>query len=216
MIEITPWEMAQARHIDESAAFAQDDRGGAARPRRADEPARAPAGAVPRARRGEHAGRAGRDGFHLESRRKKQRLAADDHQAALVQALLDGILRYRERRRREPDEPAPTPRDSPRLAVLRDCGGAGSCSSGCRAGTAMRAARPTTAAAATTATPAAAVAQDHRHTLLHRRRRDGARAGAAGGAVRRDRRRAGACDRRSAARRRGAAGIGDSRGRRPA
>ena len=57
-----PWDMAQARHIDQSAAFARAIEGVAARAR-ADESARAAAGAVPRARRREHAGGARRDGL---------------------------------------------------------------------------------------------------------------------------------------------------------
>ena len=66
-IEVILWEMAQARHIEQSAALAHGRRGVAARAR-ADEPARHSAGAVPRARRRQHAGGAGRDGLHHQSR----------------------------------------------------------------------------------------------------------------------------------------------------
>ena len=62
--------MAQARYIEESAALAQADRSGAARAG-ADEPARDSAGAVPRARRRQHAGRARRDGLHHQRRAGK-------------------------------------------------------------------------------------------------------------------------------------------------
>ena len=54
--------LAQARHIEQSAVFARAIEG-ALRERVADEPARAAAGAVPRPRRRQHAGGAGRDGL---------------------------------------------------------------------------------------------------------------------------------------------------------
>ena len=93
-IEITPWEMAQARHIPASTAFAQAiegamrDRGVAMSPRALQQaPFRVLVGANMPAVLVEM-------GF-LTNATEEQRLAADDHQAALVQALLDGILRYR-------------------------------------------------------------------------------------------------------------------------
>ena len=61
-IDLILWDMAQARHLDESAAFAVLVEEELRRARR-DEPEPDPAGAVPRARRGEHAGRARRDGL---------------------------------------------------------------------------------------------------------------------------------------------------------
>ena len=69
-IEVILWEMAQARYIEESAVLAKEVEAGAARAR-ADEPARDSAGAVPRAGRREHAGRARRDGLHHATRTRK-------------------------------------------------------------------------------------------------------------------------------------------------
>ena len=66
-IDVILWEMAQARHIEQSAALATAVEA-SLRAARADEPARHPAGAVPRARRRQHAGGARRDGLHHQSR----------------------------------------------------------------------------------------------------------------------------------------------------
>ena len=86
--------MAQARHIPASTAFAQAiegamrDRGVPLSPRALQQaPFRVLVGANMPAVLVEM-------GF-LTNAAEEQRLAADDHQAALVQALLDGILRYR-------------------------------------------------------------------------------------------------------------------------
>ncbi len=62
--------MAQARYIEAVGGARASGRGVAARAR-ADEPARDPAGAVPRARRRQHAGRARRDGLHHQRRAGK-------------------------------------------------------------------------------------------------------------------------------------------------
>jgi N-acetylmuramoyl-L-alanine amidase len=93
-IEITPWEMAQARHIAESTAFARTieaalrDRGVPMSPRALQQaPLRVLVGANMPAVLVEM-------GF-LSNPQEEKRLAGDDHQAALVQALLDGVLRYR-------------------------------------------------------------------------------------------------------------------------
>ena len=93
-IEITPWEMAQARHIPESTMFARAleaslrDRGVPMNPRALQQaPFRLLVGANMPAVLIEM-------GF-LTNAQEAQRLATDGHQSALVQALLDGILRYR-------------------------------------------------------------------------------------------------------------------------
>ena len=93
-IEITPWEIAQARHIAESTAFARAmeaalrARGISMSPRALQQgPFRVLVGANMPAVLVEM-------GF-LTNAQEEQRLAGDDHQSALVQALLDGILRYR-------------------------------------------------------------------------------------------------------------------------
>ena len=70
------------------------DRERAARPR-ADEPAVAAAGAVPRAGRRQHAGRARRDRAFSPTRSRNSSSLADEHQNALAQALVDGIVRFR-------------------------------------------------------------------------------------------------------------------------
>ena len=93
-IEITPWEMAQARHIEQSTAFARAveaslrDRGVPMSPRALQQaPFRVLVGANMPAVLVEL-------GF-LTNPQEEQKLASDAHQGALVQALLDGILRYR-------------------------------------------------------------------------------------------------------------------------
>jgi N-acetylmuramoyl-L-alanine amidase len=93
-IEITPWEMAQARHVPESTTFARAieaalrERGVPMSPRALQQgPFRVLVGANMPAVLIEL-------GF-LTNPQEEQRLAADNHQSALVQALLDGILRYR-------------------------------------------------------------------------------------------------------------------------
>lgn len=93
-IEITPWEMAQARHIADSTAFARAieaalrERGVTMSPRALQQaPLRVLVGANMPAVLVEM-------GF-LTNAQEEQRLAGDEHQNALVQALLDGIVRYR-------------------------------------------------------------------------------------------------------------------------
>jgi N-acetylmuramoyl-L-alanine amidase len=93
-IEITPWELAQAGHIEQSTAFARAiegtlrERGIPMSPRALQQaPLRALVGANMPAVLIEL-------GF-LTNAQEEQRLASDNHQAALVQGLLDGILRYR-------------------------------------------------------------------------------------------------------------------------
>jgi N-acetylmuramoyl-L-alanine amidase len=92
-IEITPWEMAQARHIDQSAAFARaveaalhDRVPMSARPLQ-QAPLRVLVGANMPAVLVEM-------GF-LTNPREEQQLAGDERQNTIAQALVDGILRYR-------------------------------------------------------------------------------------------------------------------------
>jgi N-acetylmuramoyl-L-alanine amidase len=92
-IEIIPWELAQARYIDQSTAFAHAVEG-ALRDRvqmnsRALQqgPFRVLVGANMPAVLVEL-------GF-LTNSQEEQLLLADDHQAALAQALVDGVVRYR-------------------------------------------------------------------------------------------------------------------------
>ena len=108
-IEIMPWEMAQARYIDQSAAFAQRDRRRAARAR-ADEPARAAAGAVPRAGRRQHAGRARRARLPHQRRSRNSSSRATSTRTRSSQALVDGIVRYRAATAGARDDAAPLSR----------------------------------------------------------------------------------------------------------
>jgi N-acetylmuramoyl-L-alanine amidase len=92
-IEIIPWEMAQARYIDQSAAFAhameaalRDRVPMSPRPLQ-QAPFRVLVGANMPAVLVEL-------GF-LTNTQQEQQLLADDHQSALTQALVDGIVRYR-------------------------------------------------------------------------------------------------------------------------
>jgi len=92
-IEVVLWEMAQARHIEQSAAFAKaieaslrervpmSPRSLQQAPFRVLVGANMPAVLV-------------EIGF-LTNPQQEQRLASDDYQNALVQALVDGIVRYR-------------------------------------------------------------------------------------------------------------------------
>ena len=66
-IDLILWETAQARYLEQSASLAGFIEQ-ALRDARRDEPARGAAGAVPRAGRRQHAGRAGRDRLPLERR----------------------------------------------------------------------------------------------------------------------------------------------------
>jgi N-acetylmuramoyl-L-alanine amidase len=92
-IEIIPWELAQARYIGQSAAFARAMEGAlrervpmSARPLQ-QAPFRVLVGVNMPAVLVEL-------GF-LSNTQQEQQLLADDHQAALAQALVDGIVRYR-------------------------------------------------------------------------------------------------------------------------
>ena len=92
-IEITPWEMAQARHIDQSGLFAKavedalrervpmNTRALQQAPFRVLVGANMPAVLVEL-------------GF-LTNAQQEQQLASDEHQNVLVQALVEGIVRYR-------------------------------------------------------------------------------------------------------------------------
>jgi N-acetylmuramoyl-L-alanine amidase len=92
-IEIIPWEMAQARYIDQSGAFA-----------RAVEEAlreRVPMSTRPlqqapfRVLVGANMPAVLVELGFLTNPQQEQQLLADDHQSALTQALLDGIVRFR-------------------------------------------------------------------------------------------------------------------------
>lgn len=93
-IEITPWEMAQARHIPASTTFAQAIEA-ALRDRGVPISARALQQAPFRVLVGANMPAVLVEMGFLTNATEEQRLASDDHQAALVQALLEGILRYR-------------------------------------------------------------------------------------------------------------------------
>jgi N-acetylmuramoyl-L-alanine amidase len=92
-IEIIPWEMAQARYIDQSAAFARSVEAALhdrvpMNPRPLQQaPFRVLVGANMPAVLVEL-------GF-LTNAQQEQRLLADDYQGALAQAIVDGIVRYR-------------------------------------------------------------------------------------------------------------------------
>jgi N-acetylmuramoyl-L-alanine amidase len=93
-IEITPWEMAQARHIAESTTFARAIEG-ALRERGIPMSPRALQQAPFRVLVGANMPAVLVEMGFLTNAQEEQRLAGDQHQNALVQALLDGILRYR-------------------------------------------------------------------------------------------------------------------------
>ena len=92
-IEITPWELAQARHIDQSAAFARAIEG-ALRERVPMSP-RALQQAPFRVLVGANMPAVLVELGFLTSPPQEQQLASDEHQNALVQALVEGIVRYR-------------------------------------------------------------------------------------------------------------------------
>jgi N-acetylmuramoyl-L-alanine amidase len=93
-IEITPWELAQARHIPESTTFARSIEA-ALRDRGVPMSARALQQAPFRVLVGANMPAVLVELGFLTNAQDEQRLAADDQQNAIVQALLDGILRYR-------------------------------------------------------------------------------------------------------------------------
>jgi N-acetylmuramoyl-L-alanine amidase len=92
-IEITPWEMAQARYIGQSAAFAQAIEG--ALRERVPMSARALQQAPFRVLVGANMPAVLVEMGFLTNAQQEQQLASDEHQNVLVQALLEGIVRYR-------------------------------------------------------------------------------------------------------------------------
>ena len=93
-IEVTPWELAQARHIGESTAFARAVEA-MLRERGIPMSARALQQAPFRVLVGANMPAVLVEMGFLTNAQDEQRLAGDAQQGALVQALLDGILRYR-------------------------------------------------------------------------------------------------------------------------
>ncbi len=92
-IEIIPWEMAQARYIDQSAAFARAM--GAALGDRVPLSPRPIQQAPFRVLVGANMPAVLVELGYLTNTQQEQQLLADDHQSALTQALVDGIVRYR-------------------------------------------------------------------------------------------------------------------------
>jgi N-acetylmuramoyl-L-alanine amidase len=92
-IEITPWEMAQARYIAQSTAFAKAVEG-ALRERVAMSP-RALQQAPFRVLVGANMPAVLVEMGFLTNAQQEQQLASDEHQNLIVQALVEGILRYR-------------------------------------------------------------------------------------------------------------------------
>jgi N-acetylmuramoyl-L-alanine amidase len=93
-IEITPWEMAQARHIPESTTFARAIEA-TLRERGVPMSARALQQAPFRVLVGANMPAVLVEMGFLTNAQDEHRLSADDQQGAMVQALLEGILRYR-------------------------------------------------------------------------------------------------------------------------
>ena len=92
-IEIIPWELAQARYIDQSAAFARAVEG--ALRERVPMSARALQQGPFRVLVGANMPAVLVELGFLSNTQQEQQLLADDHQAALAQALVEGIVRYR-------------------------------------------------------------------------------------------------------------------------
>ena len=92
-IEITPWELAQARHLDQSAAFARAIE--AALRERVPMSARALQQAPLRVLVGANMPAVLVELGFLTNAAQEQQLSSDEHQNALVQALVEGIVRYR-------------------------------------------------------------------------------------------------------------------------
>jgi N-acetylmuramoyl-L-alanine amidase len=92
-IEITPWEMAQARYIGESAIFAKAVE--AALRQRVTMNPRALQHAPFRVLVGANMPAVLVEMGFLTNAQQEQQLASDDYQILLVQSLVDGILRYR-------------------------------------------------------------------------------------------------------------------------
>ena len=93
-IEITPWEMAQARHVAESTTFARAVEG-ALRERGIPMNARALQPAPLRVLVGANMPAILVEMGFLTNAQDEQRLAGDAPQNVLVQALLEGIVRFR-------------------------------------------------------------------------------------------------------------------------
>jgi len=92
-IEITPWEMAQASHIEQSAAFARDVE--AALRARVPMSPRALQQAPLRVLVGANMPAILVEVGFLTNAQQEKRLAGEAEQNLIVQALVDGILRYR-------------------------------------------------------------------------------------------------------------------------
>ncbi|HEY7059303.1 MAG TPA: N-acetylmuramoyl-L-alanine amidase, partial [Vicinamibacterales bacterium] len=92
-IEVVLWEMAQARHIEQSAAFAKSIE--AALRERIPMSPRALQQAPFRVLVGANMPAVLVEMGFLTNPQQEQRLVSDDYQNALVQALVDGIVRYR-------------------------------------------------------------------------------------------------------------------------
>jgi N-acetylmuramoyl-L-alanine amidase len=92
-IEIVPWEMAQARYMEQSAAFARAV--GAALGDRVPLSPRPIQQAPFRVLVGANMPAVLVELGYLTNAQQEQQLLADDHQSALTQALVDGIVRYR-------------------------------------------------------------------------------------------------------------------------
>jgi N-acetylmuramoyl-L-alanine amidase len=92
-IEITPWELAQARYIDQSAVFAQAIE--AALRERVPMSPRALQKAPFRVLVGANMPAVLVELGFLTNAEQEQLLAGDQHQTVLVQALVEGIVRYR-------------------------------------------------------------------------------------------------------------------------
>jgi N-acetylmuramoyl-L-alanine amidase len=92
-IEITPWEMAQARHIEQSAVFARAVE--AALRERVAMSARAIQQAPFRVLVGANMPAVLVEMGFLTNAQQEQQLAGDQHQNALVQALVEAVVRYR-------------------------------------------------------------------------------------------------------------------------
>jgi N-acetylmuramoyl-L-alanine amidase len=92
-IEMIPWELAQARYIGQSAAFAQALEG--ALRERVPMSTRALQQAPFRVLVGANMPAALVELGFLSNTQQEQQLLADDHQNALVQALVEAIVRFR-------------------------------------------------------------------------------------------------------------------------
>ena len=92
-IEVIPWEMAQARYIDQSSSFARALEG--ALRERTPMSSRALQQAPFRVLVGANMPAVLVELGFLTNTQQEQQLLADDHQAAIAQALVEGIVRYR-------------------------------------------------------------------------------------------------------------------------